>query len=98
MSRITYVNGRFVPESEASVSIFDRGFLFADGVYEVAAVLDGRLVDIMIMSLTLKLLCLRMPSNQTPKLFMRQCTPTNGDLNHDKVGTLYLIRNCMCNS
>ena len=45
MSRITYVNGRFVPESEASVSIFDRGFLFADGVYEVAAVLDGRLVD-----------------------------------------------------
>ena len=45
MSRIVYVNGRFVPESEASVSIFDRGFLFADGVYEVAAVLDRGLVD-----------------------------------------------------
>ena len=45
MSRIVYVNGRFVPESEASVSIFDRGFLFADGVYEVAAVLDWGLVD-----------------------------------------------------
>ena len=45
MSRIVYVNGRFVPESEASVSIFDRGFLFADGVYEVAAVFDRGLVD-----------------------------------------------------
>jgi len=45
MSRITYVNGDFVPESEAKISIFDRGFLFADGVYEVTAVIDGRLVD-----------------------------------------------------
>ena len=35
MARIVYVNGRYVPESEAAVSIFDRGFLFADGVYEV---------------------------------------------------------------
>ena len=45
MSRIVYVNGQFVPEAEAHVSIFDRGFLFGDGVYEVSAVLDGRLVD-----------------------------------------------------
>jgi len=45
MSRIVYVNGRFVPESEAQVSVFDRGFLFGDGVYEVSSVLDGRLVD-----------------------------------------------------
>ncbi len=45
MSRITYVNGEFVPENEAKVSIFDRGFLFADGVYEVTAVINGRLVD-----------------------------------------------------
>ncbi len=45
MARIVYVNGRYVPESEAAVSIFDRGFLFADGVYEVTAVVDGRLVD-----------------------------------------------------
>lgn len=43
--RTVYVNGRYVPENEASVSIFDRGFLFADGIYEVTAVLDGRLVD-----------------------------------------------------
>ncbi len=45
MSRIVYVNGAFLPEEEASVSIFDRGFLFADGVYEVTSVLDGRLID-----------------------------------------------------
>src|SRR5689334_25238370 len=42
---IAYVNGSFVPLSEAKVSVLDRGFLFADGIYEVSAVLDGRLVD-----------------------------------------------------
>ena len=45
MSRIVYVNGEYLPEEEAKVSIFDRGFLFADGVYEVTSVLDGKLVD-----------------------------------------------------
>lgn len=45
MSRIVYVNGDYVPEDEAKVSVFDRGFLFADGVYEVTSVLDGKLVD-----------------------------------------------------
>ena len=45
MSRIVYVNGSFEPEEDAKISIFDRGFLFADAVYEVTAVLDGRLVD-----------------------------------------------------
>jgi len=45
MSRTVYVNGEFVPENEARVSIFDRGFLFADGVYEVTAVINGKLVD-----------------------------------------------------
>ncbi|MGA0777704.1 MAG: D-amino-acid transaminase [Gemmobacter sp.] len=45
MSRIVYVNGAFVPEAEARVSVFDRGFLMADGVYEVTSVLDGRLID-----------------------------------------------------
>ena len=45
MDSIAYVNGSFVPLSEAKVSILDRGFLFADGIYEVAAVLDGKLVD-----------------------------------------------------
>ena len=45
MSRIVYVNGQFVPEEEAKISIFDRGFLFADGVYEVSSVIDGKLID-----------------------------------------------------
>jgi D-alanine transaminase len=45
MSRIVFVNGEFVPYEDAKISIMDRGFLFADGIYEVAAVLEGRLVD-----------------------------------------------------
>lgn len=45
MSRIVYVNGDYVPEEEAKISVFDRGFLFADGVYEVTSVLDGKLID-----------------------------------------------------
>jgi D-alanine transaminase len=42
---IAYVNGSFVPLKDAKVSIMDRGFLFADGIYEVSAVLDGKLID-----------------------------------------------------
>lgn len=45
MMRTAYVNGDFVPLDQAKVSILDRGFLFADGVYEVTAVLGGRLID-----------------------------------------------------
>jgi len=45
LDQIAYVNGSFVPLGEAKVSVLDRGFLFADGIYEVAAVLDGRLID-----------------------------------------------------
>ena len=45
MTRIAYVNGDFTPLADARVSIQDRGFLFADGVYEVTAVIDKRLVD-----------------------------------------------------
>ena len=40
MDRVAYINGSFVPLAEAKVSVFDRGFLFADGIYEVAAVLE----------------------------------------------------------
>ena len=40
-----WLNGQFLPEDQAHVSIFDRGLLFGDGVYEVAAVLNGRLLD-----------------------------------------------------
>jgi len=45
MTRTVYVNGSYLPEDRATVSIFDRGFLMADGVYEVTSVLDGKLVD-----------------------------------------------------
>ncbi len=45
MPDIAYVNGAYLPLAEARISILDRGFLFADGVYEVAAVIGGRLID-----------------------------------------------------
>lgn len=45
MSRIAYVNGRYCRHGDATVSIDDRGLQFGDGVYEVIAVVDGRLVD-----------------------------------------------------
>ena len=45
MSRIAYVNGRYLPRSDAPVSFEDRGYLFADGVYEVCEVREGRLID-----------------------------------------------------
>lgn len=43
--RTCYVNGQYVLENEATISIFDRGFLFSDGVYEVSMVYNGKLVD-----------------------------------------------------
>ena len=45
MTRTVYVNGEYLSETEAKVSIFDRGFLMADAVYEVTSVLDGKLID-----------------------------------------------------
>jgi D-alanine transaminase len=45
MSRIAYVNGRYLPLAEASINIEDRGYQFSDGVYEVCEVRGGRLVD-----------------------------------------------------
>lgn len=46
MTRIAFVNGDYVPEDQARVSIFDRGFLFGDGVYEAVSVLQGKLIDV----------------------------------------------------
>ncbi|MFC4291811.1 aminotransferase class IV [Sphingorhabdus arenilitoris] len=43
--RTVFFNGQFIPEGEAKVSIFDRGYLFADAVYEVVSVLDRKLID-----------------------------------------------------
>jgi D-alanine transaminase len=45
MSRTVFVNGSYLPESEGKISIFDRGFLFADGVYEVSTVIGGKMFD-----------------------------------------------------
>ena len=45
MSRVAYVNGRYLPRAEAQVSIEDRGFQFADGVYEVCEVKGGKPID-----------------------------------------------------
>ena len=45
MSRVVYVNGSYLPEEQGQISIFDRGFLFADGIYEVTAVVNSKLVD-----------------------------------------------------
>ncbi|HAG72412.1 MAG TPA: D-amino acid aminotransferase [Gammaproteobacteria bacterium] len=45
MERIVYVNGEFYPQSEAKISVFDRGFIFGDGVYEVVPVINSKLVD-----------------------------------------------------
>ncbi|MCA2012485.1 D-amino-acid transaminase [Pararhodobacter sp. CCB-MM2] len=44
MTRTVYVNGEFLPEDQAKISIFDRAFLMSDGVYEVTSVLDGKLI------------------------------------------------------
>lgn len=45
MSRTVYINGEFVPEENAKISVFDRGFLFADAIYEVFPILGGGIVD-----------------------------------------------------
>lgn len=45
MSRTVYCNGEYLPEADAKISIFDRGFLFADAIYEVTSVLGGKLID-----------------------------------------------------
>ena len=43
--RTAFIDGAFVPFAEARVPVMDRGFLFADSIYEVSAVIDGGLVD-----------------------------------------------------
>ena len=45
MNRTVYLNGEYLPEDEARISIFDRAVLFGDAIYEVAGVLDGKLID-----------------------------------------------------
>ena len=46
MKKTVFLNGSFLQEDEARVSVFDRGFLFADGVYEVVPVIGGKMIDV----------------------------------------------------
>ena len=45
MKKIVYLNGEYLDEEEAKVSVFDRGFLFADGIYEVVPVIHTKVLD-----------------------------------------------------
>jgi D-alanine transaminase len=45
MSRIVYLNGEYLAQADAKISVFDRGYLFGDGVYEVIPIIQGKLVD-----------------------------------------------------
>ncbi len=45
MKRTVYLNGEYLPEDEAKISIFDRGVLFGDGIYEVGGVIDGKIIS-----------------------------------------------------
>lgn len=91
MPRIAYVNGRFVPHDRAMVHIEDRGFQFADGVYEVVTVHDGWLVDeaghIDRLERSLKELAMARPvSRRVLGLLMRELIRRNGI----RDGLLYL--------
>jgi D-alanine transaminase len=91
MSRIAYVNGRYVPHREATVSIDDRGYQFADGVYEVIAVTNGRLVDegghLDRLDRSLSELSIAWPmSRRAMQLVMREVIRRNGVTN----GIIYL--------
>ena len=83
MSRVAYVNGRYVPHGSAAVHIEDRGFQFADSVYEVVTVLDGALIDEEghLARLARSLAELRMDWPMTPRalrLVMRELVRRNG--------------------
>src|SRR5262245_4692059 len=82
MSRIAYVNGRYIPLREAAVNIEDRGYQFSDGVYEVCEVRGGRLVDerrhMERLARSLKELRIAMPmSGQTLGVVLREVVQRN---------------------
>ena len=92
MSRISYVNGRYVPHRDAHVHVEDRGYQFADGVYEVIAVSRGRLIDeephLDRLARSLSELRIRWPmSREALRMVMREMVRRNrlGEL-----GSLYL--------
>jgi D-alanine transaminase len=73
MTRIVYVNGQYVPYAHAAVHAEDRGFQFADAVYEVCEVKGGRLVDETrhMARLARSLTELRIPQPMTPRAWSR---------------------------
>src|ERR1700719_4258482 len=82
MSRVAYVAGQYLPHRQAAVHIEDRGYQFGDGVYEVIAVMDGRLVDEErhLRRLNRSLTELRNPPmcNAALKIVMREVVRRNG--------------------
>lgn len=91
MSRIAYVDGRYVPHSHAQVSMDDRGYQFADGVYEVVTIRDSRLVDeaghLARLERSLGELAINRPMSQRP---MRQIMRRLVGLNKVVNGMLYI--------
>ena len=82
MSRIAYVNGRYVPHADASVHIEDRGYQFADGVYEVCEIWNGLVVDetrhLDRLERSLRELAIRMPMARAAlKIVMREVVRRN---------------------
>jgi len=91
LARVAFVNGRYRPFSEAMVHIEDRGFQFADGVYEVCEVRGGRLIDEMLhlqrLQRSLRELRIETPVSLTAlRVIMREVTRRN----HVSNGLLYL--------
>jgi len=91
LSRIVYVNGAFQPEEEARISVFDRGFIFADGIYEVSAVIDGGLVDndahLARLERSLREIDLAMPASKEEIVRLQKELIARNDLNE---GSVYL--------
>lgn len=89
MSRIVYVNGNYVAAEDAKISIFDRAFLFADSIYEVTAVIDGKLVDygphMERMHRSLKELGMTAPINDAQLLEMHEQLMKRNNLNEGLV-------------
>jgi D-alanine transaminase len=91
MSRVAYVNGRYVRHAEAAVHIEDRGYQFADGVYEVCEIWKGRIVDarrhLDRLERSLRELSIRMPMGRTAlEMILREVVRRN--LVHD--GLVYI--------
>lgn len=83
MSRVAYVNGQYLPHRSGAVHIEDRGYQFADGVYEVMAVVGGFLLDegphLMRLARSLAELQISAPmSNAALRIVMREVIRRNG--------------------